>query len=218
MYTQNRAMSKHRIQFRDGSVLEVSLSGAESPTLRVLKRKVPAVAHAAEATNADTYRGLDAPEHRSLGTGQNASEDEAEEEDDEAYEEGREEEYDASIVQTDSAPVPQPRERSRAAMLLPYVEDIFRVMNQPRHTTSEEAYFDAQTNVLMALDTLMAELDPFLGLDNAQRYQPLLLGFRDVILQHFSCGVEGDGESGLSAESQRSHKRRRTEDGDERCV
>uniref|UniRef100_A0A7S0PYE5 Uncharacterized protein n=1 Tax=Coccolithus braarudii TaxID=221442 RepID=A0A7S0PYE5_9EUKA len=161
-------MSTRRIQFRDGSVLEVSLSGA-------------AVVHTAEATNADNYR--------SLGTGQNASEDEAEDEDDEAFEDGREREIDASTV-SDPAPVPQPS--SRAAMLLPYIEDIFRVMNQSSHTTSEEAYFDAQTNVLMALDTLMAELDPFLGLDSAQRYQPLLLGFRDVILQHFSSG----GESG----------------------
>ena len=176
-------MSKRRIQFRDGSVLEVSLSGTESPTLRALKRKVPTVAHAAEATNALQYRGLDAPTYRNLGT----SEDDFEEIVDEEYEKGREEMYDASIAaQPDSVPAPQPREMSRAAMLIPYIGDIFRVMNQ-LGGPEEASFADAMTNVLIALDTLMSELDSFLGPLDPQ-YQPLLLGFRDVILKHFNDG------------------------------
>ena len=265
--------AKRRIEFRDGSVLEVSLSGAESPTLRVLKRSARGCTrsrghesgHYRDLPDAPVYRGFplvhrgSPPVYRDSGTGQNASEDEAEEEDDEAYEEAREEEYDASVVQTDSAPVPQPT-RSRAAMLLTHIEAIYRVANQPGHNTSR---FDPHllTDVLITLGLLMKELDMFLDLGH-QRYQRLLNEFSDVILRHFnsvyesvgdgdggghgggegggggdgggggggdgdgdgggegggSSAVEGDGESGLSAESQRSHKRRRTEDGDERCM
>ena len=130
--------------------------------------RLPAtVAHAAEATNALQYRGLDAPTYRNLGT----SEDDAEETVDEEYEEGRDEMYDASIAarkQTYSVPLPAPqlREMSRAAMLIPYVGDIFRVMksreNQPGGqeaaslADAQTQVLDAQTQVLIALDTLMS--------------------------------------------------------------
>ena len=77
-------------------------------------------------------------------------------------------------------------------MLLPYVEDIFRVMNQGGHYFSVRTKLEAQTNVLIALDTLMLELDRFLGLGNDERFQPMLNGFRDVILQHCNSGVVGD--------------------------
>jgi len=199
VYNQNCAMSKRRIEFRDGSVLEVSLSGAESHILRVCV--VPAVTHASN------YRSLGAPSPCS------------DEENDEAFERGRELEYDASIGQTDPAPVLPRREMSRAAMLLPHVEDIFRVMNQ-RGAITEMEKLTACTDVLSALNLLMDELDRFLGLGDDQRYQPLLLEFQNVILKHCNkawAGVEGDGESGLSAEY-RSQKRPRTEDGDERHV
>ena len=117
---------------------------------------------------------------------------------DEAYEKALDEVYDALIAQADAARLPQPRELSRAAMLLAYLEDVFWVMNEPGLTTTRTAYFEAYTDVLVALDTLMAELDEFFGLGDAERYKPLLHAFRDAILNHLNCGVEGcvEGDGG----------------------
>lgn len=178
-----------RFRFGDGSVLKVQWGGDQEPVLQCIVRRRKAVRQVIPDPAGASIAWRSLPADRSLSAGDACDEDDSW--------------YDELVLdqpEVDGPQQPSGEQPARAAMILPFMKDVFRTMNSSGCEHSDRQKLEAMTCVLTALDALMDELGKFLGVGGHAADQPLLHAIRALFLQHtqnlLSPGDAGSSHSG----------------------